>query len=71
MFPLFTGTRRPSKELRDKLVKDAKVYAEKAKTVLRHVRQRSISDVRKKGKGISSDSVKRIEDSVSIDYEQL
>lgn len=52
---------KPSKEVREKLSKDAKSYADKAKVRIRRVRQQAISNLRKHGESVSKDSVKRIE----------
>ena len=57
---------RPSKELRENLCKDAKGLADKAKVMIRRVRQTSIAKLRKETNNVSKDSLKRIEDAVSI-----
>ena len=56
---------RPSKEHREELVKLAKAHAVKSKVSARKVRERAISTLRKK-KSISKDSVRRIENKVSL-----
>ena len=57
--------RRVTKELRERLVKLAKVNAEKAKVGIRKARQKGISDVRKRKGTVSEDSIHRIEKHVS------
>lgn len=56
---------RPTKELREILCKDAKGLADKAKVMIRRVRQKSIAKLRKETNNVSKDSLKRIEDAVS------
>lgn len=48
-----------SKELREKMVKQAKVHAEKAKVGVRKARQKAISDVRKQS--ASEDTTRKLE----------
>lgn len=55
---------RMSKELREKLAKQAKVHAEKAKVGVRKVRQKAISDLRKEG--ASEDTTRKLEKHVSL-----
>lgn len=62
---------RPSKELRERLARDAKQHAEKAKIVIRRIRQKAISSLRKNDEPISKDSLKRIEELVRVTYPQL
>ena len=52
-----------SKELREKMVKQAKVHAEKAKVGIRKARQRAVSDIRKEN--VSEDTTRKIEKHVS------
>lgn len=52
-----------SRELREKMVKEAKVYAEKAKVGVRKARQKAISDVRKES--VSEDTTRKLEKHVS------
>ena len=52
-----------NKELREKMVKQAKVYAEKAKVGIRKVRQKAITDIRKEN--VSEDTTRKIENHVS------
>ena len=52
-----------SKELREKLAKQAKVHAEKAKVGIRKARQKAISDVRKES--ASEDTTRNLEKHVS------
>ena len=54
---------RMSKELREKMVKQAKVHAEKAKVGVRKARQKAISDVRKQS--ASEDTTRKLEKHVS------
>ena len=54
---------RMSKELREKLAKQAKVHAEKAKVGIRKARQKAISDVRKES--VSEDTTRNLEKHVS------
>jgi len=56
---------RVTKELRESLVKLAKVNADKAKVGIRKARQKGISDVRKRKGTVSEDSIHRIEKHVS------
>ena len=56
---------RMTKELRERVVKLAKVNAEKAKVGIRKARQKGISDVRKRKGTVSEDSIHRIEKHVS------
>ena len=56
---------RMTKELRERLVKLAKVNAEKAKVGIRKARQKGVSDVRKRKGTVSEDSIYRIEKHVS------
>lgn len=46
------------------MAKAAKEHAEKAKVGIRRVRQKAISSVRK-NQGVSTDSIRRVEDLVS------
>ena len=49
-----------SKELREKLVKMAKVHSEKTKIGVRKARQKGMAEVKKKG-DVSKDSIRRLE----------
>lgn len=53
-----------SKELREKMAKQAKVHAEKAKVGVRKARQKAISDLRKQGE--SEDTTRKLEKYVRI-----
>ncbi len=55
------GLPRTTKEQRESLVKLAKSHAEKTKVGIRRVRQKGISDCRKKKSKISEDTLHRIE----------
>ncbi len=57
---------RVTGELREKLSKEAKVYAEKAKKRVRSSRENGMSDLRKKQKTISTDTYNRLTKYVSI-----
>lgn len=50
---------RMSKELRESMVKQAKVHAEKAKVGVRKARQKAISDLRREG--ASEDTTRKLE----------
>lgn len=50
-----------TKEQRERLVKLAKSHAENAKVGIRRVRQRGISDSRKKKSEVSEDALRRVE----------
>ncbi|XP_011407079.2 PREDICTED: uncharacterized protein LOC105314543 [Amphimedon queenslandica] len=54
---------RPSKELRDKLTKEAKGYADKAKVSLKGVREESLKSLKKRGTGarLPIDTMRRME----------
>ena len=54
---------RMSKELRETMVKQAKVHAEKAKVGVRRARQKAISDIRKES--VSEDTTRKVEKHVS------
>lgn len=58
---------RPSKELRDKLTKEAKGYADKAKVSLKGVREESLKTLKKRGSGarLPIDTMRRMENTVS------
>ena len=53
-----------TKELRESLVKVAKVAAEKCKVGVRKARQKAVGDLKKKA-DVSKDSVRRLEKHVS------
>lgn len=55
-----------SKELREKMAKQAKVHAEKAKVGVRRARQKAISDLRKEG--ASEDTTRKLEKHVRSQY---
>lgn len=55
-----------SKELREKMVKEAKVHAEKAKVGVRKARQKAISDIRRESG--SEDTTRKLEKHVSCNY---
>lgn len=52
---------RMTKEQRERLVKLAKSHAKNAKVGIRRVRQRGISDSRKKKSEVSEDALRRVE----------
>ena len=55
---------RMTKELRESLVKQAKVHAEKAKVGIRKVRQKGISEARRSKDSVSKDTIHRVENHV-------
>jgi ribosome recycling factor len=52
--------------MRERLMKDAKTFADKAKVTIRRNRSQSIAKLRKESPNLGKDSLKRIEDAVSI-----
>ena len=64
---LFIYLSRPSKDLRDKLTKDAKGFADKAKVSLKGVREESLKSLKKRGHTarLPIDTMRRMENTVS------
>ena len=57
---------RMSRELRERMAKQAKAHAEKAKVGIRKARQKAVSDVRKEN--VSEDATRKIEKHVSSSW---